>query len=515
VRSDDIAHACVPLLREAGHRVLACWLGDSAVAEARRIFEDAGIPCFATPEEAVRAFDMIDTFRRNQALLLEAPEASAAPAPDLGAARAIVARALAAGAETLDEVDSKALLAAFGIPVAPGRRTEPTPQAAQAAADAIGYPVVLKILSPELSHKSDSGGVELNLRDGAAVHDAALQMLTRVHERHPHARIAGFSVQPMVQRPSAQELIVGASVDATFGPVVLFGQGGTAVEVMADRAVALPPLNRVLARELVSRTRVSRLLAGWRTRAPARLDAIEEVLVAVSRLVADLPEVQELDVNPLLADADGVLALDARVRLAPAAGAGTARFAIQPYPDELAHAARWDGREIQIRPIRPEDEPLHREFLEHIAPEDLRLRFFSSRRQLPRTEVARLVQVDYAREMALLATAPDAAGAPQVLGVVRAVCDPDNEDAEFGILLRSDLKGRGLGTLLMHEIIAWLRAHGTRRLVGWVLTENEAMRALAADCGLRPDAPASRHEPGTVRYVLDLAGSDAQAGSAA
>ena len=502
VRSDDIAHACVPIMRGNDKGLLACWLGDAAVSEARHVFEEAGIPCFATPEEAVRAFDMLATFRRNQALLQEVPSADGVPVPDRAAARALVDRALADGGGLLDEFDSKALLAAFGIPVVPGRRAEPTAQAAQAAADALGYPVVLKVLSPDLSHKSDAGGVALDLRDSAAVHDAALQMLVRVRERFPQARLTGFSVQAMVHRPDAQELIVGASVDSTFGPVVLFGCGGTAVEVVADRAVALPPLNRVLAGELVSRTRVARLLAGWRNHPAARLDAIEDVLIAVAELLAELPEVQELDINPLLADAAGVVALDARVKIAPAVTKGADRFAILPYPTEWARAARWDGGDIEIRPIRPEDEPQHRAFLERVTPDDLHLRFFSSRRQLPRTEIARLVQIDYAREMALVATQPDDAGTTQILGVVRAVCDPDNVDAEFAVLVRSDLKGRGLGRLLMDEIVDWLRAHGTQRLVGWVLAQNEAMRKLATDCGLEVDPHGT--EAGVVRYVLDL-----------
>jgi acetyltransferase len=502
VRSEDIAHACVPLLREARDRVLACWLGDAAVAEARRIFEDAGLACYATPEEAVRAFEMIATYGRNQALLLEAPAAGEAPAPDVAAARDIVASALAQGRELLDEVAAKALLAAYGIPVVATRRTRLAAGDAVAAADAIGYPVALKILSADLSHKSDVGGVELNLRDAAAVHDAALQMRARLEERCPQARLEGFSVQAMARRPQALELIVGASVDASFGPVLMFGEGGTAVEVLADRAVALPPLNRLLAQEMIARTRVSKRLAGYRDHPPARLDAVCDVLVALARMQVDLPELRELDINPLLADDQGVLALDARVRLAPAAGRATDRFAILPYPAELAQTIPWEGRPLLLRPVRPEDLALHDEFFDHVAPADLRMRFFSSRREVPRSELARLVQVDYAREMSFLALVRGADGRDELLGVVRAVCDPDNVDAEFGIIVRSDLKAHGLGTALMRRIVDHLRANGTQRLVGDVLQENAPMRALMADCGFAV-VPAP-YEPGVVRYALEL-----------
>jgi acetyltransferase len=441
VRSEDIAHACVPLLREARDRVMACWLGDAAVAEARRVFEDAGIACYATPEEAVRALEMLATYRRNQALLLETPTASEAPVPDVAAARAIVDAALAEGRETPDAVDSLRLLAAYGIPVVPTRRCAGTADAAVAAADALGYPVALKVLSPALSHKTDAGGVELNLRDAPSVHDAAIVMLARVHERQPAARVDGFALQSMAQRPRGQELLAGASVDLAFGPVVMFGQGGTAVEVLADRAVALPPLNRALARELVSRTRVARLLAGWRDHPPVDLDALCDALVAVAQMLADFPELRELDINPLVADDKGLVALDARVRLAPAAPSskGADRFAIRPYPAALGRFVAWNRQRIDVRPVRPEDLPLYEAFIDGVAPEDLRLRFFTSRRELPCSELARSVQIDYAREMAFVAIDRRADGLPEMLGSVQAVCDPDNVEAEFAILVRSDL----------------------------------------------------------------------------
>lgn len=505
VPSADIARACAPLLRDAPGRVMACWLGDAAVAEARRLFAEAGAADYATPEEAVQAYGMLATYRRNQALLMEVPAASEQPAPDPEAARRIVAQALQAGRTMLDERDAKALLAAYGIPVVPTLACAADADAAAQAAALLrerghGGPVALKILSPDISHKSDVGGVVLGLADEAALRDAVAQMLARVRERRPEARIEGFTVQPMVQRPMAQELIVGASIDSVFGPVLLFGHGGTAVEVLADRAIALPPLNRVLAREMIGRTRIARLLEGWRDHPPVRQEAIADVLIALSQMLADLPELAELDINPLWADHQGVLALDARVRLDPARPAGPAHFAITPYPAELAETVDWQGERIELRPIRPEDGPQHLAFLQKLSPEDIRMRMFSVRRTLEPTELARLTQIDYEREMAFIAVRGGAA--PETLGVVRAVIDPDNIEAEFAIIVRPDAQARGLGYLLMHKMRGHLQRRGTQRLVGVVLSENRVMRELALALGLTVDAAGS--DPLTLRYVMEL-----------
>jgi acetyltransferase len=297
----------------------------------------------------------------------------------------------------------------------------------------------------------------------------------------------------MARRPHAQELIVGAHVDSVFGPVILFGQGGTAVEVMADRAVALPPLNRTLARDLVSRTRVARLLAGYRDHPPAAADALHDALVAVSQMLADLPQLAELDINPLWADEHGVLALDARIRLSKRPVAGAERFAIVPYPSQWTSTLAWRGRDIVLRPIRPEDEDQHRRFLERLEPEDVRMRIFQTRRDLPRSELARLTQVDYDREMAFIAVGTDASGQPETLGVARAIRDPDNTEAEFAIAVRSDLKGQGLGHLLLNRLIEYVRSQGTPRLVGLVLRENLTMLSLAQSVGFERVAESGAH----------------------
>ncbi|NRF70978.1 bifunctional acetate--CoA ligase family protein/GNAT family N-acetyltransferase [Aquincola sp. S2] len=505
VRSADIARACAPIARRAPGRVMACWLGDAAVAEARRIFEDAGIANYPTPEDAVHAFGMLDTYRRNQALLTEAPPLGAdGPAADLAAVRRIIDHALADGRELLAEDEAKAVLAACGIPVVPTQALGPDPETLEGAAADIGYPVVLKIRSRDISHKSDVGGVALDIADAVALRSAAHAMLERARAARPDARIDGFTLQPMLRRPHAHELIVGTSIDPVFGPVLLFGAGGTAVEVLADRAIALPPLNRPLARELIGRTRIARLLAGYRDRPPVAMDPLADVPIALARLLADVPEIAELDINPLLADEQGVIALDARIVLARHRPGGRAHFAILPYPAELIEEVDWHGRRLRLRPVRPEDETRQREFFAAQPPEDLRLRFFSSRRELPRTELARLVQIDYAREMAFVAEAADGDDAGALLGVVHAVCDPDNVEAEFALIVRSGLHQRGLGRLLLGKMTRYLSGHGTQRLVAHVLRENTAMRGLAQSIGMKPAAGSAAQGGDALRYVAEL-----------
>ncbi len=502
VASADIARACAPIAGSASGRVMAAWLGADGVAQARAIFEQAGIAAYDTPEQAVRAFSMLETYRANQTLLAEAPASSELQAPDRETARAVIGAAMAAGRLMLDALEARAVLKAYGVPVVAAVAARASADAVVDAAHGMGFPVALKILSPDISHKSDVGGVMLDLADEPALRQAVATMRACVRDRRPQARMAGFMVERMVRRPFAQELIVGASTDPVFGPVILFGQGGTAVEVVADHTIGLPPLNRVLARDMVSRTRVARLLAGYRQHPPAQLEAILDVLVAVSQMLADLPELVELDINPLWADADGVTALDVRIRLAPARDPGTARFAIQPYPAQLEETLRWQGQDILVRPIRPEDETQHRAFTAELSPEDLRLRFFHARRELPRTELARLVQIDYEREMAFVALAPQADGRTRTLGVARAVTDPDNVEAEFAIILRGDAQGQGLGRLLLDKMIRYLAGRGTRRMSALVLRQNTTMRELAAGSGFQIDRAESDDD--CLRFVLTL-----------
>jgi acetyltransferase len=479
---DAVARVCTPLLENARVPAFACWLG----ADGARLASAAGVravPGYATPEEAVDAYLQVVRYHQVQALLMEVPTSQPdGSKPNTEAVRAIIAAALAEGRRMLTEPESKALLAAYHIPVVETRIAHEISALAGLAAD-IGYPVALKILSPDISHKSDVGGVALNIGTAAELEQAAEAMLQRCRELRPQARIEGFTVQRMIRRGGAQELLAGIALDPTFGPVVVFGGGGTAVEVIGDRALALPPLNSVLTRELISRTRVSRLLSGARGVTAVAMPALEAALMRLSQLACDVAEIAALDINPLLADEQGVIALDARVQLAPSTAPAVARLAIRPYPSELEQTVEHRGQRVLLRPIRPEDTPRHRAFLAKVTPPDLRTRFFTGVRELPEADLAHLTQIDYDREMAFVAVARDALGVEEILGVARACADPDNDVAEFALLVRSDLKRQGLGTLLMRKLIGYCRERGTRELRGDVLSDNVAMLRLSSALG--------------------------------
>jgi acetyltransferase len=470
------AVAEVASARRHGKAVLTCWLGEQAAGEGRRILAAAGLPAHETPDEAVRAFLNLAQHRRNQELLLQTPAASAAM-PDRAAARAVIARALAEGRCALTDPEARAVIAAYGTPTVSSREAA-DPAGAAAAAAAIGGAVALKILSPDISHKTDVGGVALGLAGAEAVRAAAEAMLGRVQAKAPDARIEGFIVEAMVARPRAHELIVGVTRDATFGPVVLFGHGGTAAEVLADRSVGLPPLDDVLARDMIGRTRVARLLAGYRGRPPANVAAIADVLIALGQLAADLPEVVELDINPLLADEDGVIALDARIAVRPAEAAQP-RMAILPYPEHLARTVDLAGEPLVIRPARPQDAPGLVEAVDHCSAEDVRLRFCGGMQHLPLDLATRLSQVDYDRQMALVAE--DAAG--DILGAARVDFDPEGETAEYSILVRTDRQRRGLGGCLLKAVLDHAAGRGAREVWGDVGRNNVRMLELAGELG--------------------------------
>jgi len=503
VPSIDIANAIVPLAKNSSRNIVSCWLGGDAVADARRIFSDAGIPTYDTPEEAISGYMQIVQYRRNQNLLMQVPSSLATDfVPDRTEVQMIVQAALADGRTMLSEPEAKRIMTAYGIPAVETVIAATAGDAANAA-QKIGFPVAVKILSPEISHKTEVGGVTLDLETGEAVTAAARAMRQRLAELRPDARLRGFSVQAMARRPNAQELIVGVTTDPVFGPVILFGQGGIAVEVMNDHAVGLPPLNMVLAHDMVSRTRVAKLLAGYRDRPPADLDAVCRTLIQVSQLVTDMPEILELDINPLLVDEHGVIALDARIRIAPREPADRDRLAIRPYPQELEAHITWQGQPLLLRPIRPEDGAQHVTFFNALDPEDVRFRMFIRTRELQAAQLARLTQIDYDREMAFIAVRKKDDGVWETLGVARAVSDPDNITTEFAIIVRSDLKGQGLGRILMDKLIDYCRSRDTLEMVGEALAENTGILKMVNKLGFKveriPDS-------GTIAFRLDLKG---------
>jgi len=474
---DTVAGAEPAALR--GRNMITAWLGEYSARTARQLFADARIATYETPDSAVTGFLHRVHHRRNQELLMETPPARLDMfGPDRVTVRRLIAAALAAGKSWLDPEETSAILAAYGLPIVANHFAADPDQAASLAAK-VGFPIALKIRSPDITHKSDVGGVALNLGNTDRVRREAEGMLRRVKAAHPEARLDGFLVQPMVRRPSAVELLVGLVEDAVFGPLVAFGQGGTAVEIMRDTSLELPPLNALLARRLMARTRVWQLVQGYRGKPPANIEAIVEMLIRLGQLAADQAEIRELDINPLLADAAGIIAVDARLRIAVAQSPGSARLAIAPYPKELGSAERLrDGTVLRLRPLRPEDEPMLHDLAAHMSHEDLRLRFFTPVQGLTHVVAARLSQLDYDRELALLAE-----GDGMALGVVHFFADPDKLRAEYAIAVRSDWKGRGVGFLLMNRLIHIARQRGIGELVGEVLRENQPMLQMCRELG--------------------------------
>lgn len=468
--------------------VLTCWFGGGAAEAARKRFTNVGYPTFETPADAVQGFSFLMRHARDQKTLMQTPPALPEDfTTDLAAARKVIDAALAEGRELLTEVEAKDVLKAFHIPTVRTVSAKTPDNAAKVAREFIdegSQEVAVKILSKDITHKSDVGGVALGLPGGEAVKRAAQDMLDRLAKSHPDARIEGFAVQPMIRRQYARELILGISEDSTFGPVVMFGAGGTAVEVIRDTAMALPPLDMKLALDLMGQTRVYKLLQPYRDKPGADLDAVALTLVKIAQMSAELPQVVELDINPLLADDDGVIALDARivVKKMDAAREGmNSRFAVRPWPSKWAYPETLtDGKEIMIRPIRPVDERLYNRFIEKTTADDIRLRLFLPLRRLSHELIARLTQIDYARAMAFIAIDPDSG---EMLGVSRLASDSDYRRAEYGIITRSDMKGRGIGWALMQRLLTYAEDEGIGELWGQVLATNTGMLKMCRELG--------------------------------
>jgi acetyltransferase len=479
----EIARACLPLLQGAGKAVLACWLGGNSVDAARRLFADAGFPCHGTPENAVAAWMQLVHYQRNQQALLELPDADPAELRvDRAAAQALVQDTLRLGREWLDEADAKEVLQAYGIPTVPTLRVRDAQEALEAAEE-LGWPVALKVISPQLLHKSDVGGVALGIASGDELRKAMIAMRQRLAVAAPHAHVTGFTVQKMLQRRHARELIAGLQEDPVFGPVLMFGEGGTAVELHHDSTLELPPLTLQLARGMLARTRIGGTLAGFRGEPGVNQPAVLDALLRLSQLACDLSSLAELDVNPLLADGAGVVALDARIRVRPPDADASARLALRAYPAALEEGIAIGDSTLLVRPIRPEDGRRLAAFYARARPSDLRLRFFLAWREVPLSELARYCQIDYEREMTFIALEGE-----RIVGEVRAVCDPDNVEAEFAVQVDAGWQRRGLGRALLEKMLDWLRARGTGSATGVCRRENAGMTALAQALGFEVQA---------------------------
>ena len=493
------------LHQRAAKPVLAVWVGaDQKIID---LLSGAGIPNYPTEDDAVRGFMYLVRHREVVTELAQVPPAMPGEfAPDIDTARTIVATALADDRQWLDPVEIKRLLEAYEIPVVPTFAAADAEQAVAHASKlfAQGATVVLKIMSRDIIHKSDVGGVVLNLTSTDAVRAATADILARAKKLRPEARISGVIVQAMVVRPKARELILGLADDPTFGTVIVFGRGGTAVEVINDKALALPPLDLPLARDLIEHTRVSRLLRGYRDVPAAKPDAVATVLAKLTQMAADIPEIRELDINPLLADESGVLAVDARISVGQVErkfkGSGPANFAVRPYPSQWQrHIEVKDGWRVFVRPIRPEDEPVIHEFLRHVTSHDLRLRFFAPMKEFTHEFIARLTQLDYARAMAFVAFDETT---NEMVGVVRIHSDSMYETGEYAILLRSDLKGRGLGWALMQLIIEYAKSEGLKTIYGDVLKENTIMLEMCRQLGFEVKGDPVEHDICDVKLAL-------------
>jgi len=500
VDSNAIAQALADLQPTVGKPLITCWMGDEQVVEARNTLRSSLIPTFRTPEAAVDAFNNILLFHKNQQLLRQSPPPlSQLAKPDLEGARILIESVLAERRKVLTEMESKALLAAFHIPVT---KTMLARSASEAilVANQLGYPVALKIDSADISHKSDVHGVALNVNNAAAVRDTWQDMMATVTRLCPQARLNGVTVQNMSGKPNGRELYIGVITDEPFGPVIAFGAGGTMIELIADRAIELPPLNQFLAQRLIDRVRAANLLGPWRGTPAADLEALEQILLRVSEMVCALPQLREMDINPVIVDSNGALVVDARIVIdhAPTESGTYQHLAILPYPSD--RETEWpmrDGSRYVVRPLHPHDAAMLQALVRGLSPESRYFRFVSSMKELSDRMLARFTLIDYEREMAMVAIYPERTPNPdgsgfteteRIIGVSRYVTNPDKASCEFSLLIADEFSGQGLGSRMMLSIIDVARSKGLSWIEGLVLTKNAPMLKLmrSLDFEVRP-----------------------------
>lgn len=480
--------------------IITNWCGEFSSQEARRLFSDAGIPTYRTPEGAVTAFMHMVEYRRNQKQLRETPALPANLAANASDAHRLIQQAVQEGATSLDTHEVRPILQAYGLNTLPTWIAGDSAEAVHIA-EQIGYPVALKLRSPDIPHKSEVQGVMLYLRTASEVQQAANAIIDRVKMTWPQARIHGLLVQSMANRAGAQELRVVVEQDPVFGPLIMLGEGGIEWRPDQQAVVALPPLNMNLARYLVIQAIKSGKIRGRSALRPLDISGISQVLVQVSDLIIDCPEIYRLDIHPLLASGNEFTLLDVTLQLAPFEGDPDARLAVRPYPHQLEEkVVLKNGESCLFRPILPEDEPELQQFIAQVTKEDLYYRYFSEINEFTHEDLANMTQIDYDREMAFVAVRRQESR-DEILGVTRAISDPDNIDAEFAVLVRSDLKGLGLGRRLMEKLIAYTSDHGLQRLNGITMPNNRGMVTLARKLGFEVDI---QLEDGIVSLTLPL-----------
>ncbi|WP_429236945.1 GNAT family N-acetyltransferase [Aeromonas salmonicida] len=501
-RGAELARSLIDYLRQHPRarrfNILTNWAGEYSAQEGRKLFTEAGIPTYRTPESAVAAFMHMVEYRRNQKQLMETPASLRGDKLNVALCQQLIRQALERKQLTLDTHLVQPILQAAGLATLPTWIVSDAIEATLTA-EQIGYPVAVKLRSPDIAHKSAVHGVMLNLRTSAEVAQAADAILDRVRQHDAGARIEGLLVQRMARRSGGLELRIRLQQDPVFGPVILLGESGAEPQEMV---AALPPLNQALARYQVIGALKSRKIREQATPERLDIDALGQVLCQLSELLLAFPEIQELDLHPLQACGAEMVILDASLTLMPMTQQ-RCPLAIRPYPTELEEGA-WlkDQSHVLLRPIRPEDEPAHKQFVLKVSDEDRYKRFFADVGELGHEELARMTQIDYDREMAFVAVGQDGAFSQQILGVVRAISNPDQSDAEFAILVRSDLKGLGLGKLMMEKIVRYARERGIGQLSGMTMPSNRGMINLAKRLGFKIDI---QLEDGVVNMELPCA----------
>lgn len=499
----QVAECIIEGAKNSKKPVLASWTGGARVQEGRNLFANSNVAHFTTPEVAVDAFSFLAKYTRNQILLKQIPTVTdEQAAPDVEGARLIIERVLAEGRQILTAQESKAILAAFNVPVNQTVKVS-SAKDAMIAAETLRFPVVLKINMPEFSHKSDIGGVRLNINSVQDVSRHFVEMETAILQKHPELKQVCMTVEPMYRSSDGRELMIGVVRDPVFGPAISVGLGGTMVEILKDSAVALPPLNAYMVEQMIAKTKAAKYLGAFRQLPAANKQALVQVLLNISALVSELPEILELDINPLIVDSKGVMAVDARIKAQHVHQLSRyAHMAIHPYPHELMqHCQLNNGSNVVIRPIKPEDAVMEKDFVHRLSERTKYFRFMQSLQELTPEMIVRFTQIDYDREMAFVAVTNDSR-LPSELGVGRYVMNPDGKSVEFALVVADDCQRLGIGTRLMKILMQTAKAQGVAFFEGEVLAINQPMLSLMEKLGFSVEKIDDDSQ--VVRVVKDL-----------